>query len=68
MKRVIAFTVMAMALQAATIFAGEPMVSSKQVMAPPPAPPEFFRANEAVIGLFGTYATRVGSGESNLLK
>ena len=40
------------------------MVSSKQVIAPPaPPPPEYFRANEFDIGMFGTYATGVGSGE-----
>src|SRR6266481_6628589 len=65
MKRLVALTVLALASQAVAIFAGEPMVSSKQVIAPPPAPaPEFFRPNEFDIGLFGTYATGVGSGEN----
>jgi hypothetical protein len=64
MKRLIALAVVAILSQAATLFAGEPMVSSKQVIAPPPAPPEFFRANEMDLGLFGTYATGVGSGEN----
>jgi hypothetical protein len=47
MKRLIALAVMAITSQAAAVFAGEPMVSSKQVIAPPPAPPvSFFRGNE----------------------
>src|SRR5271167_4450602 len=65
MKRLIALTVLAIASQAVAIFAGEPMVSSKQVIAPPPLPPpEFFRGNEFDIGAFGTYATGVGSGNN----
>src|SRR6266481_9662321 len=65
MKRLIALTVLALASQAVAIFAGEPVVSSKQVIAPPPLPPpEFFRPNEFDIGAFGTYATGVGSGEN----
>jgi len=34
MKRLMTFAVLAVASQAAAIFAGEPMVSSKQVIAP----------------------------------
>jgi hypothetical protein len=60
MKKIIVLTVVAIASQAVAIFAGEPVVSSKQVIAPPP---EFFRPNEFDIGAFGTYATGVGSGE-----
>jgi hypothetical protein len=64
MRSLIVIAVMTLVLQAAVIFAGEPMVPSKQVIAPPPAPlPEFFRPNEFDIGPFGTYATGVGSGE-----
>src|SRR6476646_7524932 len=64
MKKIIVLTVMAIASQAVAIFAGEPVVSSKQVITPPPPPPpEFFRPNEFDIGAFGTYATGVGSGE-----
>jgi len=65
MKRLIALTVLALASQAVAIFAGEPVVSSKEVVAPPPIPPpEFFRPNEFDIGAFGTYATGVGSGNN----
>jgi hypothetical protein len=53
----------ALVSQAIATFAGEPVVSSKQVIAPaPPPPPEFFRPNEFDIGAFGTYAEGVGSG------
>jgi hypothetical protein len=65
MKSLKAFAVLALASQAIALFAGEPDVSSKQVIPPPaPPPPEFFRANEFDIGAFGTYATGVGSGEN----
>ena len=63
LKRLIALAVVIFASQAVAAFGGEPVVSSKQVIAPPPLPqPEFFRANEFDIGAFGTYATGVGSG------
>jgi hypothetical protein len=42
MKKVIALAVLALASQTTSILAGEPVVSSKQVIAAPPAPPEFF--------------------------
>src|SRR5258708_519901 len=63
MKKIVALTVVALASQAVAIFAGEPVVSSKEVISPPPPPPppEFFRPNEFDIGAFGTYATGVGS-------
>jgi hypothetical protein len=65
MKRLISLAVMAVASQAAAIFAGEPMVSSKQVIAPPPAPPvSYFRGNEFDIGAFATYATGTNGGGS----
>jgi hypothetical protein len=68
MKRLIAFAAVTLAAQAVAIFAGEPMVSSKQVIAPaPPPPPEFFRPNEFDIGMFGTYATGVGSNDAGKL-
>jgi hypothetical protein len=60
LKRLIALAVVAIASRAIATFAGEPVVSSKQVIAPPP-PPEFFRANEFDIGVFETYATGVGN-------
>jgi hypothetical protein len=63
MKRLISLAVMAIASQAAAVFAGEPMVSSKQVIAPPPSPPvSFFRGNEFVIGAFATYVTGTNGG------
>jgi hypothetical protein len=65
MKRLISLAVMAIASQAAAIFAGEPMVSSKQVIAPPPAPPEsYFRGNEFDLGAFATYVTGTNGGGS----
>jgi hypothetical protein len=55
----------AIASQAAAIFAGEPMVSSKQVIAPPPAPPvSYFRGNELDLGAFATYVTGTNGGGS----
>ena len=45
--------------------AGEPVVSSKQVIAPPPPPPvSFFRGNEFDIGAFATYVTGTNGGGS----
>jgi hypothetical protein len=64
MKKIITLTVVAIASQAIAVFAGEPVVSSKQVIAPPP--PEYFRANEFDIGAFGTYATGVGNAAGDL--
>jgi len=62
MKKIFVLTIVAIASQAVAVFAGEPMVSSKQVIAPPPLPPppEYFRPNELDIGAFGTYAEGVG--------
>jgi hypothetical protein len=63
MKRLMTFALVAIASQTATIFAGEPMVSTKQVIAPPPAPPvSFFRGNEFDIGAFATYVTGTNGG------
>jgi hypothetical protein len=54
---------MAITSQAVAIFAGEPMVSSKQVVAPPPpAPVSYFRGNEFDIGAFATYVTGTNGG------
>ena len=54
----------AIASQAAAIFAGEPMVSSKQVIAPPPAPPvSYFRGNEFDLGAFATCVTGPTEGD-----
>ena len=65
MKKIIVLAVVAIASQAVAIFAGEPMVSSKQVIAPPPPPPvSFFRGNEFDIGVFATYVTGTNGGGS----
>jgi hypothetical protein len=68
MKKVMVLTVLAIASQAVAVFAGEPMVSSKEVVAPPPLPPppEYFRPNEFDIGAFGTFAQGIGSGGHHL--
>jgi hypothetical protein len=62
MKNLAALAVVTLASQAVVAFAGEPVVSSKQVITPAPPPPEYFRPNEWDIGAFGTYAT--GTGEN----
>src|ERR1700761_8372713 len=65
MKKLTALAVLTLASQAVVTFAGEPMVSSKQVIAPPPAPPvSYFRGNEFVIGAFATYVTGTNGGGS----
>ena len=60
MKKLTALAVVALASQAVVAFAGEPVVSSKEVIAPSPPPPEYFRPNEFDIGAFGTYWTGTG--------
>jgi hypothetical protein len=62
MKRLIALAVMAFASQAGSVFAGEPMVSSKQVIEPPAPPVSYFRGNEFVLGAFATYVTGTNGG------
>jgi hypothetical protein len=58
MKRKIALTALALVSQAIIIFAGEPEVSSKNVIQPAPPPPSsYFRGNEWDVSLFGTYDT-----------
>jgi hypothetical protein len=65
MKRLFILAIMAVASQAAVVFAGEPMVSSKQVIAPPPMPPvSYFRGNEFDLGAFATYVTGTNGGGS----
>src|SRR6476660_9670164 len=65
MKKIIVLAVVTIASQAVAIFAGEPMVSSKQVIAQPPPPPvSFFRGNEFDIGVFATYVTGTNGGGS----
>ncbi len=62
MKRLIALAAVALASQAVVSLAGEPVISSKQVVpAPPPPPVSYFRGNEFDIGAFGTYATGTGN-------
>ena len=60
MKKLIALAAVTFASQAVVAFAGEPVVSSKQVITPAPPPPEFFRPNEWDIGAFGTYVSGTG--------
>jgi hypothetical protein len=56
MKRLIALALVALASQAVSTFAGEPVRTSKEVVAAPPPPPaSYFRANEFSLGLFGSY-------------
>jgi hypothetical protein len=62
MKKLTALAVVALASQAVITFAGEPVVSSKQVITPAPPPVSYFRPNEFDIGAFATYAT--GTGEN----
>ena len=62
MKKIIALAVVAIASQAIATFAGEPVVSSKQVIAPPPPPVSFFRGTEFEIGAFATYVTGTNGG------
>jgi hypothetical protein len=59
MKRFLAIAV-AVTSQVGLAFGGPPEVS-KEVVAPPPAPPlSYFRANEWDLGVFATYAKGVG--------
>jgi hypothetical protein len=60
MKKSTALAVVALASQAVVAFAGEPVISSKQVITPTAPPPEYFRPNEWDIGAFGTYASGTG--------
>src|SRR5260221_6782715 len=62
MKKVVALAVVAFASQAVVSFAGEPEVSSKQVITPSPPPESFFRGNEFDIGAFATYVTGTNGG------
>src|SRR5580698_8537097 len=65
MKSIIALAIATIVSQAVATFAGEPVVSSKQVIAPPPLPPaSFFRPNEFDIGVFATYVTGTNGGGS----
>lgn len=66
MKKLIALAVVIFVSRAIVIFAGEPAVSSKEVVAPPPPPPvSYFRPNEFDIGVFGTYVTGTGGGQTS---
>ncbi len=67
MRKLIVLALLTLSSQAATVFAGESVESSKEVIAPTsPLLPEFFRSNEFDIGAFGTYGTGVGSGTDNM--
>jgi hypothetical protein len=59
MKNALALAVMAILSPAMNVVAGEPVVASKEVVAPTPPPPSsYFRANELDLGAFATYGTR----------
>jgi hypothetical protein len=64
MKRLFSAVIIAVASQAAAVFAGEPVVSSKQVIEPPAPPVSYFRGNEFVLGAFATYVTGTNGGGS----
>ncbi|MBV9731672.1 MAG: outer membrane beta-barrel protein [Verrucomicrobia bacterium] len=56
MKKIFALTIVVIAAQVLSASAGEPVTSSKEVVAPAAPPPEsYFRANEFSIGLFAAY-------------
>ena len=56
MKKLIGLTIFAIASHAISASAGEPVSSSKEVLAPAPPPLEsYFRANEFSLGLFAAY-------------
>jgi opacity protein-like surface antigen len=56
MKKIIALALVAFASPALSLFAGEPVVSSKNVVEPPPPVEELYRAHEFQVDLFGAYA------------
>jgi hypothetical protein len=55
MKKLIALSVVAIALQVVSASAGEAVASSKEVVTPTPLPISYFRSNEFSLGLFGSY-------------
>jgi hypothetical protein len=62
MKKALALAVIAILSPAMDAVAGEPVVPSKEVVAPSPPPPSsYFRANELDLGAFATYATSFGN-------
>jgi hypothetical protein len=61
MDKVIVSAITAVLLQTSTVFAGEPITSNKEIVAPPAPPPtSFFRANEFDVGAFATYSKGFG--------
>jgi hypothetical protein len=65
MKKIHALAVVGFMSQAITGFAGEPAISSKEVV--PPAPiQDLYRANEWQLDLFGAYAPAGGKGNKFL--
>ena len=62
MDKVIVSAIVAVLLQTSTVFAGEPVISNKEIVAPPTPPPtSFFRANEFDVGAFATYSKAFGN-------
>jgi len=65
MKRLVALALVALASQGVATFAGEPVTTSKEVVAPPPPAPDYFRPNEFDIGAFATWSKFTGSNLPN---
>ena len=64
MKKLTALAVVAIASQVLSASAGEPVASSKEVIAPPPPPPiSYFRSNEWSLGLFGSYGVSFNNND-----
>jgi hypothetical protein len=62
MDKVIVSAIVAVLLQTSTVFAGEPVTSNKEIVAPPTPPPtSYFRANEFDVGAFATYSKAFGN-------
>src|SRR5260370_27753160 len=62
MDKVIVSAIVAVLLQTSTVFAGEPVTSNKEIVAPPTPPPtSYFRSNEFDVGAFATYSKAFGN-------
>jgi hypothetical protein len=66
MKKIATLSAVLFLFRFSTLFAGEPIESSKAVVAPqaPPPPESLYRNHEWQVDLFGTYATEFG-GNTN---
>ena len=61
----LALALVVLAAQAGVCLAGGPVVSSKEIVAPPAPPESYFLGNEFVIGAFGTYVSSTHGSTSN---